>query len=196
MKLGNAGGAKAPCSDANVQSGKSPGTGASLSAPLDSVRTLQSTLRAKAKSEAAARFYSLWDKVYREDVLSEAYRRCRANRGAPGVDGESFEDIEANGLANWLLRLRQELRTKQYRCAPLLRTRRLADGHLHGASSTNLVAKAQRQTGNGVPPILRPVPLREVGTDTPDAVCTRPLEREGLMCRKRAGCVSSARPVR
>ena len=53
MKLGNAGGAKAPCCDAKVQSGKSPGTGASLSAPLDSVRTLQSTLRAKAKSEAA-----------------------------------------------------------------------------------------------------------------------------------------------
>jgi retron-type reverse transcriptase len=121
MKLGNAGGAKAPCSDANVQSGKSPGTGASLSAPLDSVRTLQSTLRAKAKSEAAARFYSLWDKVYREDVLLEAYRRCRANRGAPGVDGESFEDIEAQGLASWLQRLRQELRTKQYRCGPLLR---------------------------------------------------------------------------
>ena len=81
MKLGNAGGAKAPCSDANVQSGKNLGTGASLSAPLDSVRTLQNTLRAKAKSEAAARFYSLWDKVYREDVLFEAYWRCRANRG-------------------------------------------------------------------------------------------------------------------
>lgn len=120
-KLGNAGGAKAPCSDANVQSGKSPGIGASLSTPLDSVRTLQSTLRAKAKSEAAVKFYSLWDKVCREDVLYEAYRRCRANRGAPGVDGESFRAIETDGLANWLQRLRQELRTKQYRCAPLLR---------------------------------------------------------------------------
>ena len=57
----------------------------------------------------------------REDVLYEAYRRCRANRGAPGVDGESFKDIEADGLASWLQRLKQELRTKQYRCAPLLR---------------------------------------------------------------------------
>jgi RNA-directed DNA polymerase len=121
MKLGNAGGAKAPCSDVNVQSGTSPGTGASLIAPLDSVRTLQSTLQVKAKSEAAARFYSLWDKVCREDVLHEAYRRCRANRGAPGVDGESFKVIEADGLASWLQRLRRELRTKQYRCAPLLR---------------------------------------------------------------------------
>ena len=121
MKLGNAGGAKAPCSDAKVQSGKSPGIGASLSTPLDSVRTLQSTLQAKAKREAAAKFYSLWDKVGREDVLYEAYRRCRANRGAPGVDGESFENIEAAGLTTWLQRLRQALRTKQYRCAPLLR---------------------------------------------------------------------------
>jgi RNA-directed DNA polymerase len=121
MKPGNAGGAKAPCSDANVQSGTSPGTGASLIAPLDSVRTLQSTLQAKAKSEATARFYSLWDKVCREDVLFEAYRKCRANRGAPGVDGESFDAIEAAGLASWLQRLRQELCTKQYRCGPLLR---------------------------------------------------------------------------
>ena len=61
--------------------------------PLDSVRTLQSTLRAKANNEAAARFYSLWDKVYREDVLSEAYWWCRANRGALGVDGEALRRI-------------------------------------------------------------------------------------------------------
>ena len=121
MKPGNAGGAKAPCSDANVQRRKSPGIGPSLSTPLDSVRTLQSALRAKAKSEAATRFYSLWDKVCREDILYEAYRRCRANRGAPGVDGETFKDIEADGLPTWLQRLRQELCTKQYRCAPLLR---------------------------------------------------------------------------
>lgn len=99
MKPGNAGGAKAPCSDANVQSGKSPGIGASLPTPLDSVRTLQSTLQAKAKSEAAARFNSLWDKVCREDVLLEAYRRCRANCGAPGFDDESFKDTRANGVA-------------------------------------------------------------------------------------------------
>lgn len=121
MKPGNAGGAKAPCSDANVQSGKSPGIGASLSTPLDSVRTLQSKLRAKAKSEAVYRFHSLWDKVCGEGVLYEAYRRCRANRGAPGVDGETFAHIEDRRREPWLRRLRQELSTKQYRCAPLLR---------------------------------------------------------------------------
>ena len=121
MKPGNAGRAKAPCSDANVPSRKSPGIGASQSTPLDSVRTLQSALRAKAKSEAAYRFYRLWDKVCREDVLNEAYRRCRANRGAAGMDGETFARIEEQGLATWLQRLRQELGTRQYRCAPLLR---------------------------------------------------------------------------
>lgn len=120
-KPGNAGGAKAPCSDADVQSGKSPGIGASLTTPLDSVRTLQSALRAKAKSEAAYRFYSLWDKVCRADVLHEAFRRCRANRGAPGVDGETFEAIEDRGRTVWLRRLEQELRAGRYRCAPLLR---------------------------------------------------------------------------
>lgn len=82
---------------------------------------MQSRLRAKAKSEAAYRLYSLWDKVCREDVLNEAYRRCRANRGAPGVDGETFANIEDHGLEPWLRRLRRELCTRQYRCAPLLR---------------------------------------------------------------------------
>jgi group II intron reverse transcriptase/maturase len=121
MKPGNAGGAKAPCFDANAQSGKSPEIGASLPTPLDSVQTLQKALQAKAKREAAAKFYSLWDKVCRVDVLLEAYWRCRANRGAPGVDGESFEAIEDNDMWIWLQRLRQELCTKQYRCAPLRR---------------------------------------------------------------------------
>jgi RNA-directed DNA polymerase len=121
MKPGNAGGVKAPCCNTNTQSGKSPGIGISLSTPLDSVRTLQNVLQAKAKSEADTRFYSLWDKVYRSDVLLEAYRRCRVNRGVAGVDGITFKDIEDQGLALWLQRLEQELRIREYRCSPLLR---------------------------------------------------------------------------
>ena len=104
-----------------MQSRKSPVIGEDLTTPLDSVRTLQSSLQAKAKSEATFRFYSLWDKICREDVLAEAYRRCRANRGAPGVDGVRFEEIESQGREAWLRRLRQELVLGQYRPQPLLR---------------------------------------------------------------------------
>jgi group II intron reverse transcriptase/maturase len=103
------------------ESGKSPGIDMSLATLPDSVRTLQTTLQTKAKNEPTTRFYSLWDKVCRWDILSEAYRRCRANRGAPGVDGESFEAIEAQGLDLWLERLQQELKGKTYHPRPLLR---------------------------------------------------------------------------
>ena len=75
----------------------------------DRVRKLQTSLQAKAKAEPAYRFYTLWDKVCRADVLAEAHRRCRASRGAPGIDGETFEAIEAHGIEAWLERLRQEL---------------------------------------------------------------------------------------
>src|SRR3954471_8128566 len=87
----------------------------------DRVGRLQTSLQAKAKAEPAYRFYTLWDKVCRADVLAEAYRRCRANRGAPGVDGETFEAIEAHGVEAWLERLRQELCARAYRPRPLLR---------------------------------------------------------------------------
>ncbi|WP_157660672.1 hypothetical protein [Burkholderia ubonensis] len=87
----------------------------SLPTLLDSVQTLQTALQTKAKCEPATRFYSLWDKVYRMDVLYDAYRRCYANRGAPGADCERFEDIEERGRNDWLVRLQQELKVKQYR---------------------------------------------------------------------------------
>ena len=87
----------------------------------DRVGRLQTSLQAKAKAEPAYRFYTLWDKVCRVDVLAEAYRRCRANRGAPGVDGETFEAIEDHGVEAWLERLRQELCSRAYRPRPLLR---------------------------------------------------------------------------
>ena len=65
-------------------------------------------LHAKAKAEADYRFYALYDKISREDILAHAYAQCRSNKGAPGVDGQDFADIEAmgysGGLANWRLR--------------------------------------------------------------------------------------------
>ena len=92
-----------------------------LPTPRERVRKLQTSLQAKAKAEPAFRFYSLWDKICRPDVLTEAYRRCRHNAGAPGADGQTFEAIEEHGVEEWLEELREELRNGRYRPKPLLR---------------------------------------------------------------------------
>jgi len=93
----------------------------SLPTLCNSVQKLQMALQAKAKAEPSYRFYSLWDKVYRRDVLWEAYRHCRANDGAPGVDGVTFDRIETQGVKMWLAKLREELRNKTYVSLPLFR---------------------------------------------------------------------------
>jgi group II intron reverse transcriptase/maturase len=95
--------------------------GVSLTTSRYSVEKLQSSLQAKAKSEPSYRFYSLWDKICRADVLQEAYRRSRANAGAPGVDGVDFRAIEVQGLEQWLGTLQEELRSRSYVPQPLLR---------------------------------------------------------------------------
>jgi RNA-directed DNA polymerase len=68
----------------------------------DKIRTFQRKLYCKAKAEPAFRFYLLYDKICREDILSHAYRLASANAGAPGVDGVTFVQIEAEGLDAWL----------------------------------------------------------------------------------------------
>jgi RNA-directed DNA polymerase len=86
-----------------------------------SVQKLQTALHAKAKESPSFRFYALYDKVYREDVLTFAYARCKANSGAAGVDDQSFEDIEAYGAKRWLDELTQSLKSRSYQPKPVRR---------------------------------------------------------------------------
>ena len=86
-----------------------------------SVQKLQSALHAKAKTEAGYRFYALYDKIYREDILAHAYAQCRTNKGAPGVDGQDFADVEAYGVERWLGELALALREETYRPDPIRR---------------------------------------------------------------------------
>jgi len=85
-----------------------------LSTP-NSVQKLQTALHAKAKAEAGYRFYALYDKIYREDILAFAYAQCRSNKGAPGVDGQDFADIEAYGVERWLGELALALKQEGYK---------------------------------------------------------------------------------
>jgi RNA-directed DNA polymerase len=78
-------------------------------------------LHAKAKAEAGDRFYALYDKISREDILAHAYAQCRSNKGAPGVDGQTFADIEAYGVERWLGELALALRQKTYQPEPIRR---------------------------------------------------------------------------
>jgi len=88
---------------------------------LPKVQQLREALHVKAKRSPDYRFYSLYDKVYRADILYVAYRRCLVNGGAPGVDGVTFEDLQKYGEQRWLDELAEELRTKTYRAQAVRR---------------------------------------------------------------------------
>src|SRR4051794_2885445 len=92
----------------------------SLQTP-EPIRTLQRKLYRKAKAEPTFRFYLLYDKIHRADILRHAYALARSNGGAPGVDGITFARIEAEGLDGWLAGLREDLVAKTYRPAPVRR---------------------------------------------------------------------------
>lgn len=91
-----------------------------LSTPI-SVQKLQMALHAKAKAEPGFRFYALYDKISRDDVLAHAWAQCRSNKGAPGVDGQDFADVEAYGVQRWLSELALALKEESYRPDPIRR---------------------------------------------------------------------------
>lgn len=88
---------------------------------IDRIREFQRKLHEKAKADPKYRFYSLYDKAYRMDILEEAYRKAKANGGTSGVDGETFDDIEAKGVAEYLTVLQKELKEEQYNPKPVRR---------------------------------------------------------------------------
>src|SRR5450759_3608210 len=107
----------------------------SLETPMK-IRMLQKKLYQKAKEEPNYRFYLLYDKMYREDILAHAYALAKSNQGAPGVDGQSFQGIESQGLEEWLNGVREDLRVKTYQpqavrrvVDPEARRRRTATGN-------------------------------------------------------------------
>ena len=92
----------------------------SLTTPSN-IRELQRKLYIKAKQEPNYRFYSLYDKIYREDILAHAYELAKANQGAPGIDQQSFAEIESGGRQKWLDGLREELCQGTYQPQPVRR---------------------------------------------------------------------------
>jgi len=87
----------------------------------DQIQELQKKLYQKAKQDREFRFYALYDKVYRKDILEHSYHLVRANKGAPGIDGITFEAIEEQGAERYLERIAEELRSKTYRPSPVRR---------------------------------------------------------------------------
>ncbi len=109
-------------------------------------------LHAKAKSEPDFRFYALYDKISREDILAHAYAQCRSNKGAPGVDRQDFEAVEAHGVERWLGELALTLREETYRPDPIRRV---------------YIPKARR------PDSIRFAARRPAARRAPDAICAR-----------------------
>src|SRR5580693_7805712 len=110
-----------PSSRRTQEVARSPEIESMILEPPESVQKLQTALQAKAKEAPGYRFYLLYDKLYRKDVLGYAYRCCRANAGAPGVDGQDFADIEKYGEERWLGEVADTLRRKTYRAEAVRR---------------------------------------------------------------------------
>lgn len=134
----------------------------SLATPVK-LRELQSKLKRKAKDEPEYGFYQLYDKVYRSDILEHAWRLAKANNGAPGVDQESFEEIEKEGLEEWLKGIGKELHDRTYEACPV--RRKMIDKQGGGERRLGIPTASANCTGvqiafrmGGDPPSIPSVP--------------------------------------
>ena len=124
----NATGGKAPCGgyvqDAGNREGMAGKTGPNHPdgrPPVDKVRQLRRALWVAAKRSSGRRFHALYDRIYRSDVLQEAWKRVRRNRGSAGLDAQSIAEVEQNGVERFLEALGAELRAGRYRPSAVLR---------------------------------------------------------------------------
>ncbi len=147
----------------------------------EKVRKLQTALHAKAKGSPNYRFYALYDKVYREDVLAFAYRCCQANGGAAGVDDQIFEDIESYGLERWLGELAEGLPGDRRACP---------------ASATSMVASKVRDAGRGTVTLSRSLFVRDIRSCPAERSYAQLPVGESMNPCPRAVCGKSARTVR
>jgi len=121
MKVAKAAGGKEPCFGYACEEGKREGMAGRSNNPEEKVRELQRKLWVCAKRSKTRRFHALYDRIYRSDVLKEAWERVRRNRGAAGVDAETIEAIEEMGVDEFLNELQAALRAGQYRPQPVKR---------------------------------------------------------------------------
>ena len=149
-----------------------------------SVQKLQTALHAKAKAEAGYRFYALYDKISREDILAHAYAQCRSNKGAPGVDGQDFADVEAYGVERWLGELALALREETYQPAPIRRVYiPKANGKLRPLGISTLRDRVCMTAATLVlEPILRPTSLPNNMPTVPAAMPDRRWPRWESCC--------------
>ncbi len=190
MTPGNAGRGTGPWFKGDARSGQNREIGVSLP-PSPKVQKLQAALHAKAKGSPAFRFYALYDKVYRKDILAYAYACCRSNGGAPGVDGRGFAEIESYGVARWLGELAEELRDLSGSCEQSLPSR----GYPRSVSASSMVVCQAQGPGSWNLTLPGRIPGPDAGAgEAPVADAQLPVGERMKPCPK-AGCGKSARPV-